>query len=140
MLESTWQCAVLAWFVDVGWLDHVPDHYETRVRYYGAYATRRRVWWRRRGIVHTSAAATETVAQDSAADWSARCARRRRWAELLRLVSKVEIERCPRCGSVMAVIAFVTEPALVRLLLAHLERRQVDARVGPWAGAAAAPG
>ena len=26
------------------WVDHVPDRYETRVRYYGAYATRRRVW------------------------------------------------------------------------------------------------
>ena len=32
------------------WVDHVPDRYETRVRYYGAYATRRRVWWQRRGI------------------------------------------------------------------------------------------
>ena len=35
------------------WLDHVPERYETRVRYYGAYATRCRVWWQRRGIVLT---------------------------------------------------------------------------------------
>ncbi|MEO5619108.1 MAG: transposase [Candidatus Eisenbacteria bacterium] len=33
------------------WVDHVLERYETRVRYYGAYATRRRVWWRRRGVV-----------------------------------------------------------------------------------------
>ncbi len=33
------------------WVDHVPARYEVRVRYAGAYATRRRVWWRRRGVV-----------------------------------------------------------------------------------------
>ena len=33
------------------WVDHVPERYEVRVRYAGAYATRRRVWWRRRGVV-----------------------------------------------------------------------------------------
>jgi hypothetical protein len=32
------------------WADHVPERYEVRVRYVGAYATRRRVWWRRRGV------------------------------------------------------------------------------------------
>ena len=32
-------------------VDHVPERYEVRVRYTGAYATRRRVWWRRRGVV-----------------------------------------------------------------------------------------
>jgi len=31
------------------WVDHVPERYEVRVRYCGAYATRRRVWWHRRG-------------------------------------------------------------------------------------------
>jgi hypothetical protein len=30
------------------WVDHVPVRYETRIRYYSAYATRRRVWRRRR--------------------------------------------------------------------------------------------
>jgi len=32
------------------WVDHVPERYEATVRYAGAYATRRRVWWRRRGV------------------------------------------------------------------------------------------
>ena len=88
------------------WVDHVPDRYETRVRYYGAYATRRRVWWQRRGISLASVAAAEVVSLEPVADWPALRARRRRWAELLRLVFKVEI----------------------------------DARAGPWTGAAAAPG
>ena len=40
----------------------------------------------------------------------------------------------------MSVLGFVTEPAVVRRILAHLERRQVDPRAGPWAAFAAAPG
>jgi len=122
------------------WVDHVPDRYETRVRYYGAYATRRRVWWQRRGISLASGPAVAEVPLAPAADWPALRARRRRWAELLRLVFKVEIEVCPRCGGSMTVLGFITEQAVVRRILAHLDRREVDARAGPWTGAAAAPG
>ena len=32
------------------WVDHVPDAQEIPVRTYGAYVTRRSVWWQRRGI------------------------------------------------------------------------------------------
>jgi putative transposase len=73
-------------------------------------------------------------------DWPALRARRRRWAELLLRVFKVEVEVCPRCGGETRILAFVTEPAMVRRILAHLEQRGVDPRAGPWAGAAAAPG
>ena len=128
------------------WVDHVPDAQETRVRDYGAYATRRRVWWQRRGISLASAPAVADVPLEPAADWPALRARRRRWAELLRLVFKVEIEVCPTHlrwvpgGGAMKVLGFVTEQAVVRRILAHLDRREVDARAGPWTGAAAAPG
>ena len=79
------------------------------------------------------------MSQEPAADCLALRARRRRWAERLRLVYEVEIEVCPRCGGTMKVLGFVTEQAVVRRILAHLERRQIDARAGPWAWAAAAP-
>jgi hypothetical protein len=122
------------------WLDHVPDRYETRVRYYGAYATRRRVWWQRRGISLASGPAPESVPRETAADGPALQARRRRWAELLRLVFRIEIEVCPRCGGSMKLLGFITEPTVVRRILAHLDRRHVDPRAGPWAAFAAAPG
>ena len=118
----------------------VPERYETRVRYYGAYATRRRVWWRRRGVVLVAAPAAETGASERAGDWPALRARKRRWAELLRLVFKIEVEVCPRCGGAMSIVAFITEPPGVRRILAHLDRRGSDARAGPWADVAAAPG
>jgi hypothetical protein len=121
------------------WVDHVPERYEVRVRYAGAYATRRRVWWRRRGIELARGSGAPPEAVEPEASWPALQARRRRWAELLRLVFKVEVEVCPRCGGAARILGFVTEPEVVRRILAHLERRQVDARAGPWA-AAAAPG
>ena len=122
------------------WVDHVPERYEVRVRYAGAYATRRRVWWRWRGVELARASAEPPGAAVQEESWPALRARRRRWAELLRLVFKVGVEVCPRCGGEARIVGFVTESAVVRRILAHLERHGVDARAGPWAGAAAAPG
>ena len=122
------------------WVDHVPERYETRVRYYGAYATRRRVWWRRRGVVLVDTPVAAPVSPEPAGNWPALRARRRRWAELLRLVYQVEVEVCPRCGGAMSIVAFITEPPVVRRILAHLERRGIETRAGPWADVAAAPG
>ena len=119
------------------WVDHVPERYEVRVRYAGAYATRRRVWWRRRGVELVQVPPGEKASPEPAGDWPALKARRRRWAELLRMVFKVEVEVCPRCGGEARIVAFVTEPAVVRRILGHLERRGVEARAGPWAEVAA---
>ena len=122
------------------WVDHVPERYEVRVRYAGAYATRRRVWWRRRGVVLARSRGEPAEVSEAEHAWPALRARRRRWAELLRLVFKVEVEVCARCGGEARIVGFVTESAGVLRILAHLERHGVDARAGPWAGAAAAPG
>ena len=84
------------------------------------------------GTRHEDAPHTEHEAEP----WPALRARRRRWAELLRMVFKVEVEVCPRCGGEMSIIGFVTEHAVITRILAHLEQRGVEARAGPWAGAA----
>ncbi len=109
------------------------------MRYYGAYASRRRGWWRRRGVVLAGAGQEQAYddAEREMAPWPALKARRRRWAELLRLVYAVDVEVCPRCGGEMRILAFVTEHAVVTRILGHLEQRGIDARAGPWAGAAA---
>ena len=122
------------------WADHVPERYEVRVRYCGAYATRRRVWWRQRGIVLLRGSGEAPEVVEPEANWPALRARRRRWAELLRLVFKVDVEVCARCGGEARILGFVTESSVIRRILAHLEGRGVDARAGPWAGSMAAPG
>ena len=122
------------------WVDHVPERYETRIRYYGAYATRRRVWWRRRGVVLVNVPEAEPSSSEPAPVWPALRARRRRWAELLRMVYAIDVEVCPRCGGAARIVGFVTEPHVIRRILEHVERRGIEARAGPWAGTAAAPG
>ncbi|MBI5709229.1 MAG: transposase [Candidatus Eisenbacteria bacterium] len=122
------------------WVDHVPERYEVRVRYCGAYATRRRVWWHRRGVTLARARDEPTGVVEREDTWPALRARRRRWAELLRMVFREDVELCPRCGGAARIIGFVTQPTVVGRLLAHLAQRGVDARAGPWTGAAAAPG
>ena len=118
-------------------VDHIPAKGEVRVHYYGAYASRRRGWWRRRGVLLVGAGHEEAHEPEHEAEpWPALWSRRRRWAELLRMIFKVDVEVCPRCGGEMRVLAFVTEHAVVTRILAHLARRGVDARAGPWAAAA----
>ena len=105
---------------------------------YGAYASRRRGWWRRRGVVLAGTRHEQALGdtEHEAEPWPALRARRRRWAELLRRVFQVEVEVCPRCGGEMSLVGFVTEHAVVTKILAQLERRGIEARAGPWAAAA----
>jgi hypothetical protein len=117
-------------------VDHIPGKGEVRVRYCGVYASRRRGWWRRRGVVLAGTGPTDAHDTEHEAEpWPALRARRRRWAELLRLVFAVEVEVCPRCGGEISIVGFVTEHAVITRILAHLERRGVEARAGPWAAA-----
>ena len=44
---------------------------------------------------------------------------RRRWAELIRRVYEVDPLVCPRCGSEMRVIGFITQPALIDRIVSN---------------------
>ena len=78
------------------------------------------------------AGALPAAAAEPAADWPALRARRWRWADLLRRVYQVEV--CPACGGAMRILAFITELAVVRRILAHLERGGIDARASAGGG------
>jgi hypothetical protein len=52
-------------------------------------------------------------------------------------VFEIEVSVCPTCAGAMRIVAFVTAQGAVRRILAHLDRRDIDARAGPWADAAA---
>jgi hypothetical protein len=44
------------------------------------------------------------------------------WAELLRLTFRVDVTRCARCiTGTVAIVAFITDPAVVRMILTHLK-------------------
>jgi len=47
------------------------------------------------------------------------------WARLLRKVFEVELT-CPRCGADLAIVSFITEPATIDRILAHVREEEVD--------------
>ena len=47
---------------------------------------------------------------------------RRRWAELLRRIFEVDPLACPRCGTEMRIVAFITDPTTIDRILEHLRR------------------
>lgn len=45
------------------------------------------------------------------------------WAERLKRVFDIDISVCPLCGGALRVIADVTDPDVIRVILAHLKQR-----------------
>jgi hypothetical protein len=45
------------------------------------------------------------------------------WAQRLKRVFKIEIETCEHCGGAVKVIASIEDPAVIKQILTHLERR-----------------
>ncbi|MEO0971885.1 MAG: hypothetical protein AAFX85_02225 [Pseudomonadota bacterium] len=60
------------------------------------------------------------------------------WAQRLKPVFRIEIERCARCGGAVRVIAAIEDPAEVERILAHVgELKEGGARLST--GAARGP-
>ena len=62
--------------------------------------------------------------------------RRLGWAQLLRRVLNVDALSCPTCATPMLVIAFITDPGVIRRILEHLN---VPSRVPAIAPAQPSP-
>jgi hypothetical protein len=68
-------------------------------------------------------AATATAPGSVAAEPdSAERKARKRWANLIRHLYEVDPLVCPRCGGMMKIIAFLTEPRVIRAILDSLRR------------------
>jgi hypothetical protein len=48
------------------------------------------------------------------------------WAQRLRHVFGIEIDRCGRCASKLRIIASIEGPAVVARILAHLDKANSD--------------
>lgn len=60
-----------------------------------------------------------------------RAALRRRWANLIRRVFEVDPLVCDRCGGQLRVIAFITQPRVIRKILDHIKERKGRNRAPP---------
>jgi hypothetical protein len=90
------------------------EQYTRQRNYYGWYANRTRGRRRQAGGDQQPA----VVVADGVPP--ALAAVRRRWAELLRRIFEVDPLRCPRCGTPMRIVAFLTAPAVLDQILTHL--------------------
>ena len=112
-------------------LVQIPDPRRHLVRYYGVYSNAAR------GKHKKAAAPAEPSAPDEAPEVAAipdgphRAALRRRWAELIRRVYEVDPLVCPRCGGEARVVGFITQPVVIKRILAHLRQREKVARPPP---------
>jgi hypothetical protein len=53
------------------------------------------------------------------------------WAQRLKRVFAIDIERCRRCGGKLRVIASIEDPALIERILAHLDPPATDGSPRP---------
>jgi len=44
------------------------------------------------------------------------------WAQRLKRVFQIDIETCSQCGGEVRIIASIEDPAVIKQILAHLER------------------
>jgi len=103
------------------------------IRYYGWYSNKAR------GLRKKAAAAAEASAESSGHESAPVAARSRcskTWAMLIKRVYEVDPLTCPRCGSEMAVVAFLEPPQreVTCLPVGRSRRFCVTAACGPSRG------
>ena len=81
------------------------------IHFYGAYANRVRSTYRKE----------DTTASDETEATPSKRALSKRWAELIDRIYEVDPLTCPRCDSPMKLLGFITEPAMIRNILDHLD-------------------
>ena len=103
----------------------VPAPYSNQVRYHGVFANRSR--YRPllpapppRILTRPEAPAPPPVPSQPATPPPTPRARRLSWAALLRRTLDVDALACPACGTAMLVLAYLSDPAVVGRILAHL--------------------
>jgi hypothetical protein len=134
-----------------------PSPYSHMVRYHGVFANRARLRGRLPApppaageafppepatsvppVAAVSSPLSTSTAPSPGDDASSPARRSRRrvpWAELLRRVFFVDALRCSRCAMPMVVLAFLTEPAVVTRILAHLGLPVEAPAIAPARGA-----
>jgi hypothetical protein len=62
------------------------------------------------------------------------------WAKRLKRVFNIEIETCSECGGDVRIIASIEDPAVIRTILAHLDKKGRNAADSLLPDCRASPG
>ncbi len=101
---------------------HIPDKGQVMVRYYGLYANAHRGKVRKTSL----AAFPLRIIEDELPRIPSKG-----WAAMIRKVYEVDPMLCPKCGSQMKVIAFLTDFSVVDRIIGHLKLSFVAAKPPP---------
>jgi hypothetical protein len=101
---------------------HIPDHYEHRVHYYGNYSSRVR------GMAAKAGEQQNLTVKKSAIS---RRTCNRKWAALISKIYVVDPLTCPKCGTKMRIIAFIQDAEPIRAILKHLNLWEYPRRAPP---------
>jgi hypothetical protein len=105
-------------------LMHVPDLNKPYIHHYGIYSNRSQHKPRKDS---TSAEATQIEDPTRVSNSNLR----RRWANLIRRVYQTDPLVCPKCGSKMRILSFITQPRVINKILEHLKYRATQTRSPP---------
>ena len=103
----------------------IPEPRKHLIHSYGRYANAARAKREREAATDGDSQAATATAPGSVAsepDSAERKAARKRWANLIRHIYEVDPLVCPRCGGMMKIIAFITEPRVIRAILDSVRR------------------
>jgi len=107
-------------------LIHIPEPNKHPVHFYGAYANRSRS-----SMPHgRDSEQNKGQGEGDEEPAPAKRAVRKRWAELIYKIYNVDPLTC-QCGAQMKIVAFVTEPASIRRILAHRKNNSSRQRAPP---------
>ena len=121
----------------------IPSPYTNLVRYHGVFANRSRDRFRiplppaveASALTPPDKGATDPADGEDASGVEAPMPtvrpRRLGWAKLLRRVLNVDALTCPECTTSMTVIAFLTDPPVLKRILDHLSRPSSPPTVAP---------
>ena len=119
----------------------IPAPYANLVRYHGIFANRSRF----RKLLPAPPESEADLENGESHDSNAELAkldpsdcpespirpRHLSWAKLLRRVLDIDALTCPRCSTSMVVIAFLTNPPVLRLILDHLKLPSSPPQIAP---------
>jgi len=113
-------------------LTQIPQPRKHGVHYFGLYASRSRVFRKKRGITLHSLSDNDNSKSKAESEPSPkkRAALRKSWAQLIKRVYQVDPLKC-QCGGTLRVIGFITEHKVIRKILDHLDKRNGLSRAPP---------
>jgi len=93
---------------------HIPDPYESLIRYYGFYANAARGKRKKLGLEKEEAPNIDVKVIDDAPSKKV-C--RKSWSQLIFKIYEVDPLKCPQCGSEMKIIAFIQDHQEIKKIL-----------------------